>query len=273
MMDAIKQQTGHAQVNGARLSYEMAGAGNPLVLIHAGVTDRRLWDNQMQVLAQHNRVIRYDTRGYGDSTAGDDDYSRSEDLYGLLQALNIEQAILLGCSQGVTTALDFALEHPDMTSGLILVSAVPNGYNFEGEPPQKLLQFASAYQQRDLDQAAELATQIWFDGPQRRPDQTDPAIRSWVHDMMRDIVAGAIDVTGEKFSSHSTLDQLGNIKVPTLIISGDKDDPSILEAGEYLATTIPHAEKIVIPNAAHLPSIEKPAAFNQAVLDFLQRQF
>jgi 3-oxoadipate enol-lactonase len=273
LIESIKQQTGYIEVNRTRFYYEMAGTGTPLVLIHAGITDRRMWDKQFQLFAQHYQVIRPDTRGYGNTAMGIGDYSRSEDLHGLLTTLNLKPVILLGCSQGGTAVLDFTLEHPEMIRGLILVSAVPSGYNFEGEPPQKVLEFASAYQQQKLPEAAELATQIWFDGPQRQPGQVNSGIRGWVHDMIKDVVAtGAIDVTGEKFSGRPAMDRLGNIQIPTLIITGDKDDPSVIEAGEYLAANISGAEKAVIHNAAHLPNIERPEEFNRIVLNFLQRQ-
>jgi pimeloyl-ACP methyl ester carboxylesterase len=136
-----KQQTGYTQVNGARLYYEIAGTGKALVLIHAGITDRRMWDDQFHSFAQHYQVIRYDMRGYGNSTMGAGEHSHSENLHGLLAALGLKPAIVVGVSQGGTIALDFALEHPEMTHSLILISAVPTGYNFEGEPPQKLLHF------------------------------------------------------------------------------------------------------------------------------------
>src|SRR2546423_12240146 len=99
----MKLQTGYAEVNGARLYYELAGTGEPLVLIHAGIADRRMWGDQFQTFAQHYQVIRYDTRGYGNSTLGAGDYTRTQHLYGLLQAIGIEQTILLGRSQGGTT--------------------------------------------------------------------------------------------------------------------------------------------------------------------------
>src|SRR5262249_55866581 len=156
---------------GARLYYERAGAGRPLVMLHAGIADQRMWNEQVDAFAQHYQVIRYDTRGYGNSTPGVGDASRDQDLHDLLDVLGIEQAILLGCSQGGTTAIDFALAQPAMTTALILVSAIPSGFGFTGEMPPTLQAFIAACQQGNMVQAAELATQIWFDGPRRRPDQ------------------------------------------------------------------------------------------------------
>ena len=232
-----------------------------------------MWDDEFSAFAQQYQVIRYDTRGYGNSTLGKGDATRTQDLYELLRALGIEQTTLLGCSQGGTTAIDFALEQPSMTTALILVSAVPSGHDFAGEMPPKLQAFMAAYQQHDLTQATELAAQIWFDGPQRQPEQMDATLRTQVRAMMRDVLAGgAIDLTGEKSAKRPAVDRLTEIHAPTLVIIGDQDDPSVLQAGEQLASTIPGAEKVVIPGAAHLPNLEKPAMFNRNVLDFLQQR-
>lgn len=125
MARAYEGESRYAEANGTRFCYERAGAGEALVLLHAGVADRRMWDGQMREFVQHYDVIRYDARGYGNTPAGTGGYSRSQDLRGLMAALGIERAILVGSSQGGTDALDFALEHPAMAAGLVLVSAVP----------------------------------------------------------------------------------------------------------------------------------------------------
>jgi pimeloyl-ACP methyl ester carboxylesterase len=271
MIESIKPETGYVDANKTSFYYELAGAGEPLILIHAGITDRRLWDNQFNDFARHYRVIRYDGRGYGHSASSNGGYSRSEDLHALLLALDIEQAHLLGCSQGGTTAIDFALDYPEMVKRLILVSATPNGYQFEGEPPPKLLAFIGAYQQQNLVQAAELATQVWFDGPQRQPHQLNPETRNRVKNIISEVLStGTMDITGETSAGRPAVDRLGDIRVPTLIIAGDQDDPAMLEAAGYLAANIPGAQKTVIQDTAHLPNIEQPEAFNQVVLNFLK---
>lgn len=273
MAEAAKSLTGYAAVNGTSFYYETAGSGAPLVLIHAGIADRRMWSGQMEAFARHFKTIRYDARGYGRTKMGTGRHSRSADLHGLLQALDLDQAILLGSSQGGTAALDFALEFPEMVRNLVLVSTVPSGYPLEGEPPPKLLQFLSAYQQLDSDRAAELATQVWFDGPGRSPEQVSPDLRGQVCDMMREVLAaGSLDLTEESLVERPAVDRLGEIRVPTLVITGDQDDLSVLAAGEFLASGILNADRAVIPGGAHLLNVEKAEEFNRAVLGFLQGQ-
>src|SRR5258707_10999259 len=112
--------------------YEVAGDGPVLVLAHAGVADRRMWDAQFLVFAEHYHVIRFDFWGFDKSTTPDGPFSLHQDLYQLLQYLNVEQAHLIGCSLGGRVCIDLALEHPRLASSLILVGSGLSGYEFCG---------------------------------------------------------------------------------------------------------------------------------------------
>ena len=112
MTETKDLQTGFADVNGTRLYYEVAGTGHPLLLIHGGLVDRRSWDDQFNVFAQHYQVIRFDVRSCGDSapiTAETPPYSLEEDLYSLLKFLGIEKTYVLGLSMGGAIAINFTV--------------------------------------------------------------------------------------------------------------------------------------------------------------------
>src|SRR4029077_5191472 len=112
---------GEADVNGTRLHYEIAGTGSPLVLVSGGGTlDRRQWDDQFDVLATRFRVVRYDIRGIGRSARPTAEFSHHEDLRALLAFLNIERAVVCGVSFGAAIAVDFALDHPNLISGIVV---------------------------------------------------------------------------------------------------------------------------------------------------------
>ena len=117
-------ETGFTSVNGTEFYYEIAGEGQPLALIHAGICDSRMWDDQFEVFARRYRVIRYDLRGYGKTRPVGGEFSHYEDLRGILRHLGIERAILLGCSMGGETCINAALAYPQMVSGLALVAPV-----------------------------------------------------------------------------------------------------------------------------------------------------
>src|SRR5260370_25285974 len=124
-------QTGFVETNGTKLYYEMMGEGHPLVLIHGGYMDRRMWDDQLAVFAQHYRVIRYDVRGFGKSELPQVPYADRQDLAALLAFLGIEKPYLLGLSLGGVIALDFTLDYPDMVEALILFGSPIPGFPYE----------------------------------------------------------------------------------------------------------------------------------------------
>lgn len=261
--------TGFAEVNGAKIHYDIHGEGRPLVLVHAGIGDSRMWDDQVEAFAGKYRVVRYDARGYGQTELFPGKYSQHEDLYGMLRFLNIERAFLLGCSMGGRAIVDFALAHPDMVDALIPVCAGVSGFQGRGMSAEMNAAMEAAYQQGDKEACAEIMCQAWVDGPSRTPDQVDPALRQKVHDMVL-IVLNAPDDVGEEVEAEPpALDRLGSIHAPTLVVYGDLDQPSILEAADLLSSGIPGARKALIPGTAHAPNMEKPGEFNRAVLEFL----
>ncbi len=269
-MRAIKGlQTGKAHLDGADLYYEVAGEGPAIVLAHAGFVDRRMWDDQFPVFAQQYRVVRYDRRGFGNSTLPSGPFSHRRDLHQLLKFLDIERVHLLGCSAGGAAVIDFALEHPEMAASLTLVDSALGGYQFQGDMPKPLQDLTTAIQTKDFDKAAELAVRIWIDGPHRTPDQVDARIRERGREMSRTALPNAF--VPEEPLQPPAIERLHEIAAPTLVIIGDLDDASIATIGDLLITRIAGARKVIISGAAHLPNMEKPEEFTQEVLTFLQQ--
>ncbi len=265
--------SGYINVGDGEIYYEVAGEGAPLVLSHAGFVDSRMWEDQWSDFAQHYHVIRFDMRGFGKSALGATPIERRRDLDRLLQQLNVPPAVLLGCSLSGEVVLDFALEHPEKVTALILVSATPSGFELQGPPPAHLIEMIGAIEQGDLARASELQNRLWIDGSFRQPEQVDPRVRQRAAEMNRIALANG---TWGKAEAHPAnplnppaIQRLNEIRVPTLIIAGALDHPEVLRAAEVMATAIPHAEKMILPDCAHLPNIEQPAAFSRTVLDFL----
>jgi pimeloyl-ACP methyl ester carboxylesterase len=265
-------QTGYAEVNGARIYYETAGAGHPLVLVHAGIADSRMWDGQFNALAEHYRVIRYDLRGYGKTAMVTGDFAHHEDLGGLLDFLNIERAYLVGCSMGGRTIIDFTLEHPEKVRALIPVGADLSGYEDKSEPPKQWDEMVAAYEQGDFERLSELEVQIWVDGRARNPQEVNPTVRT----LVREMNTIALQNAAQKLGSEVTLDppaigRLTQISVPALIVAGDLDQQHMLEIANLLANGIPGAQKVVMGGTAHVPNMEQPSEFNRLVVDFLAK--
>ncbi len=218
------------------------------------------------------RVIRYDRRGFGQTRMEAGLYSNRQDLYELLKFLRIDRAVLVGCSQGAKTVLDFTLEHPEMTEALVLVSPSLSGFEYSGEVPRQAEQIERAEEAGDLEQVNELELQVWVDGPRRAPDQVDPAVRERVREMNRIALQTPEDLGTEQPLEPPAAGRLGEIRCPTLIIAGDVDTPRTLATADYESQRIAGAQKASITGAAHLPNMEKPEEFNRLVLSFLASQ-
>ena len=273
-------QTGTAEINGTTIYYEVAGTGHPFILIHGHLLDRRSWDDQFGVFAQAYRVIRYDQRGFGDSglIVKGKPYSDRQDLYDLMKFLDIESAYLMGVSGGGSLAIDFTLEHPEMVDALIPVTAGVSGFR----PSEEMMStypdvvrlytgLNEAFEQHDVPRAVEISLELWTDGPGRLPGQAAPEVRERVREMTTRNWERPDDEA--QFETPPTpldppaVGRLSQIAVPTLVILGEWDGPNPLE---QLTAEIPGARKVVMPETAHHPFMEKPAEFNQIVLDFLE---
>jgi len=261
-------QTGFAAINGGRLYYEIAGDGPSLIFAHAGIADRRMWDDQFLVFAERYRVIRFDFWGFDRSTTASFPFYLHEDLVQLLRFLKVEQAHLIGCSLGGRVILDLALAHPERVKSLTLVGSGLSGYEFTGEGLTRFTeQIIAAREVGDAEREVELKLQLWIDGPSRTPDQVDPQVRERARQMLRD--RHGAQVEGQSLEPPA-IGRLSEIHVPTLILVGDRDETNIATIVDLLARNIPGSRKVVIPDSAHLPNMEKPDYFNGVVLEFLR---
>jgi 3-oxoadipate enol-lactonase len=251
------------------LYYEIAGEGQPLVLIHGGSVHSGLWDDQFEVFAQYYRVLRYDVRGFGQSQPPTAYYSNHGDLRDLLDFLKIERACVLGLSMGGSIAIDFALTYPDHVTALIPVAAGLGGYQVKDSSPLRA-ELREAYKSGDKPRAVELSLRLWTDGPNRTPDQIDPAAR----EKIRAMTIHTFDLPDTENwlqpLKPPAIDRLAEIHVPTLFIVGDQDVPDILDISNLIVNTVPGARKAVIANTAHHLNVEQPDEFNRIVLDFLK---
>jgi 3-oxoadipate enol-lactonase len=272
----VQSESGYAEVNGARLYYEVAGAGRPLIMLHEGIANLHFWDDQWDAFTREYRAVRYDLRGYGKSVMPPGSFDMRADLAGLMDHLGIERAILMGGSIGGGIAVDFALEYPARVDALVLVGSGLSGVtpDINAVPPhlaRMWMDLEAAAKAGDRDRADELTIRIWVDGPNRTPDAVDPAARERVRQMLRENRAAEPKEEGAGIGlDPPALGRLHMIRVPTLVIVGDADEPMILDNADILARDIPGARKAVMHNTAHAPNMERPAEFNRIVLDFLR---
>src|SRR5579859_6234281 len=124
-------------VSGGKISYEEAGRGRPIVLLHEGIADRRMWDREFPRLALGHQVVRYDLRGYGSSPPATAPFSPVRDLVTLLDHLGMKQPLIVGPSVGGKIALDLTLAHPERVGALLLVAPGYSGMDYDHVPGGK----------------------------------------------------------------------------------------------------------------------------------------
>jgi 3-oxoadipate enol-lactonase len=258
-----------ATINGARIRYERNGEGPPILFLHAGVADSRMWDPQVAMFAKHFDVIRPDQRGYGESELPAEPWSPVEDLLSLIDQLALKPAHLVGCSMGGALAIDFALEHPERISKLVLVGSAIHGGSGQPEHAHLFAESVAAREAGDLVALNEAMMHLTLDGPQRPRGYVPKALRALFMDMNKRALSSDFDKAPSKWSDPPAATRLNEITAPTLVLVGDEDLPPVLDHADLLIDSIPNATKAVIRDAAHLPNMEHPEQFNRIVLDFL----
>lgn len=267
MAQSVKTGSGVAVVNGTRLYFETAGKGTAVVLVHGGLVDSRQWDDQMPALSRRYRVVRYDLRGYGRSEAPTGPFSHVEDLRALLDFLKIDRATIVGLSLGGMVAADFALEHPERVERLVLVSS---GLRGDTQPPDE--KTTNAYR-TGAREGAEKYFEAFLEADLLAGVRDRPAARAAMHRMMVDNFKALTYLTSGyiQYPEAKTVDRLGQIKAPTLVVVGSIDGKNLRNIADTLSSKIPGAHKVVIEGASHHPPVETPEEFNRVLLDFLKK--
>ena len=251
------------------MHYERSGSGFPVLFIHAGIADARMWEPQAKAWADRFDMIRPDLRGFGDSELPPVSYSSRGDLIALLDHLGVERAHVIGCSMGGTAAIDLALEHPERVERLVLVAGGISGSNLGAADAALFSDIEAADRAGDMEAVNRAEVRLWVDGP-RRPEGSAPAA---VRDLVLDMNGRALKTdwasAEDRGINPSAITRLGEIRARTLVIVGDQDLPHASANADVITSNIPGACRAVIKDAAHLPSLERPDELNRIVLDFL----
>ncbi|MGZ4408620.1 MAG: alpha/beta fold hydrolase [Gaiellaceae bacterium] len=252
---------------------DVHGEGPPVVLLHAGVSDSRLWEPQLDSFAQSHTVLRVDLPGFGNSPLETNPVSFRGAVRDAMDADGIDRAALVGVSLGGNTALELALESPERVSALVLVGAGLPDHEWSEEVTSFFAAEEEALERGDLDAAVDANLHMWLAGPRRDLRDIDPAQRELVGEMQKQAFRqqkGHEDVRMLRLDPPES-ERLADVKVPTLVVTGDEDIADIHRIADRLTAGIPSAERATIAAAAHLPSLERPEEFDRIVLSFLAR--
>jgi pimeloyl-ACP methyl ester carboxylesterase len=284
-MDEIKSiEVKQINVNGTVLHYVEQGSGNPVVLVHGGVSDYRMWEGQMDPFSERHRVIAYSRRyAYpGDASDDTEGYTvipHAKDLAAFIQALNVGPVHLVGHSYGAYTALLTAIEHPELVKSLML-----------GEPPvmslltrtnegnvllfdfeiNTVLPSARAFESGDKLKGVK----IFLDGVMGEEnfyDKQPQDVQQQVNDNIQELQGIVCPKIIFLFSPFITCDDIRRVEAPTLLITGEKSPRFLIAITEELEKCLLHQERVVIPGASHEMEMDNPQAFNDAVLNFIEK--
>lgn len=262
------------EFNGGSFHYEIDGdPGHPaLVLIHAGVANLRMWDAVVPALSGDHRILRYDTRGFGQTTTTDVRFSEVDDLFALMDHAGIGRATLIGASRGGRIAIDATVETPERVAGLVTIGSNPSGFpeveltERENELFDELDELLAAGEHERMNRRE---TELWAAGPTRDVIELDPAFLSLAYELnavnLPHLTDVATPVPLESPAYYRTVD----IEVPSLFAVGEHDLSGELAATEYLLSTVPDSDGARFPDSAHLPSVERPDEFVRVLTGWL----
>ena len=260
----------------AELAAHVRGTGTPVVFLHAGVADRRMWDAQVAALpGDRFRAVAYDRRGFGQSVHVDEPWSHVDDLARVLDAAAGDApAVLVGCSQGGRIALDAALAMPARVRALVLVAPAISGAPDVTDVPPAIQAWIDAVEraeaQADVDRINALEAHAWLDGPLAPEGRVGGAVRDLFLEMNE--MALRAEQRGAECLPPPAFDRLHELAAPVLVVWGDLDFPHIARHCEMLAARVPRARAQPMTGVAHLPNLERPEAFNRVLQDFLARE-
>jgi 3-oxoadipate enol-lactonase len=253
------------QVDGSQLYYEECGtAPLTVVLIHDGVVDSAVWDDVWPDFCRHFHAVRYDRRGYGRSPAATTWYSEVDDLAALLRHLEVPHAVLVGSSHGGELSINFTLAHPEIVQQLVLVGAVVGGMPYSQHFLDRGRHAFALLNKGDVKAAiAEWSKDRYLIAADHE------AARKRLFDLLS---ANPQDMTHPDFPlrDHPALPRLHEIRVPTLLVTGDADIPDVHAHAGAIEAGVPGARRIVIEDVGHIMVLEKPAEFSRVVIGFIE---
>jgi len=256
------------KTNGIEINYEVEGSGPWLTMSHSLACDLHMWDPQMPVLTKKFKVLRFDTRGHGQSSAPAGEYTLeqlADDVKGLLDALKIQQTHWAGLSMGGMIGQAFALKYPGVFQSMVLADTTSR------RPPDAAKMWGDRIQiaqTKGMDALVESTLARWFTEPYRNSRKD---VMQRIGDGIRRTPVAGFAGCCAAISKVDYLDRLKELKIPALVMVGEHDHGTPPEAAKVIHQNLAGSELKIIPSAAHLSNVEQTEVFNKAMIAFLDR--
>lgn len=257
----------------AMLATHVVGAGDPVIFLHAGVCDKRMWQHQLDHLSADYKAIAYDRRGFGETRADNEDFSAVDDLMAVVDAVSEgKPSVLVGASAGGRIAIDAALRYPSHFRALALITPNVAGATeplYPVEIKGLMAQLKGAEKAGDVDLINALKAHTLLDGPLQPEGRVQGALRQLFLDMNG--IALRSPATGLNLDNAPAFHRLGEISVPTLLMWGSFDYPHIQDRCRELARKLIKGTSHELIGSAHLPSLEQPTLVNDLLANFIKQ--
>ena len=257
----------------AELAVSRSGDGATIVLLHAGVADRRSWLSTVSLLPDFE-TIAYDRRGFGDTKYEAEVHSSVDDLAAVMNACGVDRSVLVGSSQGGRIAIDFALANPDRVDALLLlgsaISGAPSQEPIEDSARQLVAAIDRAEGEGDLDEVNRLEAHLWLDGPDSQEGRVGGAARTLFLEMNG--LALRSQSTGEAAEPESAWLRVAALRMPVTVAVGTADQLHIRQRSAVLASRIGGSTLIELPGLGHLAQLEEPYRCAELMRDLANRK-
>lgn len=256
------------KLNGIEINYVIEGAGPWLTMSHSLASNLTMWDEQAQLLSKKFKVLRYDTRGHGQTSAPPGSYTLdqlADDVHALFAALGITQTHWVGLSMGGMIGQTFALKYPGVFQSMVLADTSSR------RPPGAAKMWGERIRlarEKGMEVLVASTLERWFTEPYRnaRPD-----VMARIGEHIRSTPVAGYAGCSEAIAELDLMDRLREIKCPALIMVGADDHGTPPAAARQIHENLPGSELLIIDSAAHFSNVEQPEAFNKALLGFLDK--
>ena len=254
-------------VNEIEMGFDDVGAGLPIVFVHAFPLNRTMWAPQVSALVERCRCIAIDLRGFGESKGREpwtvDQYA--DDVVGVLDHLRVDRAVVVGCSLGGYVAFAIWRRHADRVRALVLADTKPGADTDEIREKRRSLIETARRQGSTAVANLQIASLIGKTSREKQPDTYD-AVHRMIAQAPAEGIVGALEAMMHRPDSTPLLPAIG---VPTLVVVGEEDVPTPPKESRAMAAAIPGSRLEIIESAGHLANLERPAAFNHVLTEFV----
>lgn len=254
------------KTNGIEINCVIEGEGPWVTLSHSLACNLSMWNPQMDVLRRHYKVLRFDTRGHGASSAPEGAYTleqMADDVHGLFAELGIQRTHWVGLSMGGMIGETYALKYPGVFQSMVLADTTsrrpPNAAQMWGDRIRTA-------REKGMEALVASTLERWFTAPYRA---AHPGVMARIGDDIRNTPVAGFAGCCEAIAKIDVLDRLQEIDCPALVMVGDQDHGTPPEMARQIHANLRDSDLLIIQSAAHLSNVEQPEVFNQALMEFL----